>query len=110
MVRKRDAMDWITEHIFLHHDFQTKDALFDRRFVTTVDDAEWSRSYFAQSVVRLSISDIISDGLYRIYCMDQELKVDKFVTSFVDVPFSREIVHIAEKLCSLISVKSFRDS
>lgn len=109
MVRKKDAIDWITEHIFLYHDFQTKDALFDSAFVTTVDDAEWAHRYFAQSMVRLSISAIISGGLYKIYCVDQELKVDKIVKTYDDCPSSTEIVRIAEKLSSLISVQSPRD-
>ncbi len=104
MVRKSDVFDWIAEHIFLHHDFQTGDDLFNNSFVVTVDDTKWASKYFGQSIVRSTISDILSAGFHRVHCVGNELKVDKFLKSLEDCPSSKEISDIIDKLSSLISI------
>lgn len=105
MVRKNDLIDWISEHILLKHDFQTKDEAFDSSYYISVDDPGWGTRYFAQSIARSSISNITTGGLHRVYCVNQELKGDKFIKTFEELPSSNEIAGIIDKLNLLISIQ-----
>lgn len=102
-IRKTDNFDWIAEHLFFKHDFQTGDKIFDKSFYITVENKAWGDRFFRNNIIMTSISNILSNGFHKIYSEEDYLKIDLFIRTLDECPTVEKINSTIEQLEQIVT-------
>ncbi|NJD92016.1 MAG: hypothetical protein FIA91_10995 [Geobacter sp.] len=102
-IRKSDATDWLAEHLLANTDFKAGDSDFDAKFHIRVENTNWGTQFFANSIVRQGISDLLSLGFDAIRSEDGFLKAIKWLKVGGPYPKIEVIKNAVTQLDQLIS-------